>query len=505
VASVTHGEEAPRYRGVGGEPCAPVDGSAESAEGAEGVVEVVIRWGDASVLHVEHVSGSRPFHVGEAPVGGITARDAPVDYLMGREVLGLARMPVVLPADGVPVAVIPPGADGEVAQGNEVRSLEALRSSGALLPCAALPDAWQVPLTPGVMVTVRLGGFTFTTRVVRAGERVARGFRWDRRLAVYLGGSAALFVTLLMMFQAVPPRAGALAIDGLDADNRLVRFAIQPPEARPVPETAPPSAERGSAATGARHVEEEGQMGREGAARASERFAIAGPEDNPDPHMAREAARERAASVGALGVLRTVMGTVDVPTSPFGRDTALGRDAMSALGHLFGPVPGEAGGPGGLGMRGPGRGTRGDAEGTIGLGGFDTIGGKPGFDPGAHGRRLGDRTSAVPKISTGKPEVRGTLGREIIRRVIRRHINEVRFCYEQDLAQRPSLAGRVSVRFIVSPTGAVQAAGVDHSTLGAPRAEACVAQAVRRWTFPAPEDGGLVIVTYPFVFTASGQ
>jgi hypothetical protein len=27
----------------------------------------------------------------------------------------------------------------------------------------------------------------------------------------------------------------------------------------------------------------------------------------------------------------------------------------------------------------------------------------------------------------------------------------------------------------------------------------CIAQAVRRWTFPKPEGGGSVIVTYPFV------
>jgi TonB family protein len=62
----------------------------------------------------------------------------------------------------------------------------------------------------------------------------------------------------------------------------------------------------------------------------------------------------------------------------------------------------------------------------------------------------------------------------------------------------------VAVRFIVSPTGAVQSAGVHESSLGAPRAEGCIAQAVRRWSFPSPEGGGIVIVTYPFVLTAAG-
>ena len=37
--------------------------------------------------------------------------------------------------------------------------------------------------------------------------------------------------------------------------------------------------------------------------------------------------------------------------------------------------------------------------------------------------------------------VRGSLDREIIRRTIRRHINEVRFCYEQELAAHRDLGG----------------------------------------------------------------
>ena len=74
------------------------------------------------------------------------------------------------------------------------------------------------------------------------------------------------------------------------------------------------------------------------------------------------------------------------------------------------------------------------------------------FAGGFHGRG-----SAVPHIRTGEADVRGSLSREVIRRVIRRHINEVRFCYEQELAQRPDLAGRVTVSFIISATGSVPA------------------------------------------------
>jgi TonB family protein len=99
--------------------------------------------------------------------------------------------------------------------------------------------------------------------------------------------------------------------------------------------------------------------------------------------------------------------------------------------------------------------------------------------------------------------VRGSLSREVIRRVIRRHINEVRFCYEQELTARPDLAGRVTVSFIIAATGAVQTASVASSTLSNARVEQCIVTAVRRWTFPAPDGGGIVGVNYPFVLDSS--
>ena len=62
------------------------------------------------------------------------------------------------------------------------------------------------------------------------------------------------------------------------------------------------------------------------------------------------------------------------------------------------------------------------------------------------------------------------------------------------------LAGNVTVKFIISSTGQVQMAAVSHSTAGDPELEQCVSTAVRSMSFPAPEGGGIVIVTYPFEF-----
>jgi hypothetical protein len=99
----------------------------------------------------------------------------------------------------------------------------------------------------------------------------------------------------------------------------------------------------------------------------------------------------------------------------------------------------------------------------------------------------------------GEMSLRGSLSREVVRRVTQRHINEVRFCYEQGLQRSGSLRGRVAIAFVIAPTGAVQSAAVHSTTLGDPTVEQCISQAVRRWTFPAPEGGGIVSINLAFL------
>lgn len=164
-------------------------------------------------------------------------------------------------------------------------------------------------------------------------------------------------------------------------------------------------------------------------------------------------------------------------------DVRVSRQLFAQAGHGFG----------GLGLRGTGRGGGGTGQGTIGLGNLGRIG---------MGTTRGMGTMrTVPRVRPGRAEVRGSLSREIIQRVIRRHRNEVRFCYERELSQNPALQGRTSIRFTISATGSVAAAAATNTTAGLESVAACISQAVRRWTFPAPSGGGIVIVTYPFVLS----
>jgi TonB family protein len=153
-------------------------------------------------------------------------------------------------------------------------------------------------------------------------------------------------------------------------------------------------------------------------------------------------------------------------------------------------------------MRHAGRGGGGSARGTLGVGPVNT--GEAARGAPGHGSMLGtQREGRVPRLRVGPTEVHGSLSKEAIRRVIHRNLAQVRFCYEQALHQRPELAGRVNVRLMVAPTGIVQQATIAETTLASAEVESCIAQAVRRWTFPTPESGGYVTVSYPFLFERS--
>lgn len=93
----------------------------------------------------------------------------------------------------------------------------------------------------------------------------------------------------------------------------------------------------------------------------------------------------------------------------------------------------------------------------------------------------------------------GGLDRNEIAAVINRHLSEVRFCYEQGLQQKPKLAGRLSMNFMIGPNGTVSLAKVMNSSLNHIMVETCIRDRLKTWNFPKPEGGVTVKVSYPFI------
>ncbi len=478
-------------------PLAPRD-----LEGTSEAIEVVIVWGELSVLHVEHLSPPRSFSVGEGPS---------TDFVIGEQTLGSARLPLVLHDAGETSVVIPRGADADIERDGDRISLEALAAEHPLQRVSDPAGARSFPLRHGVSARIRLGDFTFIVRSVAAARRIGAARPadpvWSR--SRWTVASAAFHMALLGLCYFLPPSSSALSMDRLDTESRLVKYAIeaQQPPIEEAPDWIDPGAsDKGG---GERAEGPSGEAGEPNEPKTNKKLGIPG--TSKEVQLSRDDMKELAMRDGIIGILRTASGPIS-PSSPYGREQAIGSDPAAAIGQLLGTDYGTSGGNGGFDMIGTGRGGGGDARASIGLGGaLGTRGRGNGGGDGVgdgYGEGVGGyhaRTARVPRIRIGQPDLHGSLSKETIRRHINRHIAEVRFCYESQLNARPDLQGRVAIKFVISPSGTVMSAGVAQSDVGSDRVEKCIADTVRRIDFPAPEGGGLVIVTYPFLLSQTGD
>lgn len=100
-------------------------------------------------------------------------------------------------------------------------------------------------------------------------------------------------------------------------------------------------------------------------------------------------------------------------------------------------------------------------------------------------------------------EVSGGLDRDIIAEYIKRQIGHILACYERQLSAKKDLGGKVSVKFTIDGKGSVETQNITESTMKDATVEGCILNRVAKWTFPAPNGGTKVIVTYPFLFKST--
>jgi TonB family protein len=271
---------------------------------------------------------------------------------------------------------------------------------------------------------------------------------------------------------------------------RIAKLLIKPPDAQKNPLLQRLEKKKDSGEIAQKHKNEDGQMGKTDAVKRSAHAAPKGDPNNKD--QAR------------LLVQKVFGGTGGGISTIFGHQ-GLGGELKSAMGNMFGAAPGDAQGFGGLGLRGSGSGGGGIGD-TIGIGGIGTKG--RGGGTGGYGSGvgvLGGKKDVDIGITSSDPTVMGSLDKELIRKVIHANRGQIRYCYESQLNRFPKLEGKVSVKFVISASGSVATSQVAGSTAGNAELETCVAGRVKTWMFPKPKGGGVVVVTYPFIFKQSGQ
>jgi hypothetical protein len=137
--------------------------------------------------------------------------------------------------------------------------------------------------------------------------------------------------------------------------------------------------------------------------------------------------------------------------------------------------------------------------GTSGLGGLGTAGSSS--DSSGYGSGGGAFGSGATGADTpGDPIILGALDKATIDAEIKSHLAQIRFCYQRELNKQPGLAGKLTVKFVIAADGTVSSGSTRSTTLNNVTVESCVLAVIRRMEFPPPDGGGIVIVSYPFVF-----
>jgi TonB family protein len=445
------------------------------------VLEVIIRFGEDPLAH-------HTLAPGEALVVGPTAG---CDLIVSGDVV---EAPTEL------VRVDNAGATVTAPMGSTATHVDA---DGRHSSAQGSGNAFHIDGRCGALLD--LGSVSVELRWTIAAEQVGSRRRFDWRAQRGTAFSFGLHLLILVFVLAIPPTGYAITGNNQEINQRFLKILQMPKEQDVIPKwMRKRSGGGGKAAKAARGPS--GKMGDKSAPKRRRRVAVKGnspltqPRGAVDPHTS-----------GVLGLLSSARGQLAAILDP--SKQAIGGDALTALGLLQAPKAGSAWAPGGLGVIGDGRSGGGCLGAHCGLVGTDgklaTIGGGPGYDgpaigPGKGGGP-GNHKPRVPKVWSDDPVCGAggsgcALSKSLIRRYVRKHLNEVRYCYQREIGNNRSMNGRVVVRFLITRNGRVGSAVVKRSTLKNSNVESCLTQAVRRWAFPQPKGAGIVDVSYPFIF-----
>jgi hypothetical protein len=313
-------------------------------------------------------------------------------------------------------------------------------------------------LGPDMVLTFAIGPQLFRCAVVPRTKPLPPSTlqRDDRALLASISTMASLAAMLVLAVQFIQPTVTVSKLLMADLPNRRIILVVPPPAPTPKPKPLGPSGGGGGGGSTGKTVA-----------------------DGP--------------TSGGSG-LPNVLDMLN--------DSPLGGDGLSAeLVALTGQL--RAGTRAGIGLptfgtRGPGWGGGPGAEGLGDGLDFGTPGGPGGGGPDLGGPKGIGTISAQP----GEAITIGSLRSDQIDRVMRRNLSKFRYCYQRQLQRDPSLSGKITVRFTIDKKGQVSRAAIHSSAMNDEAVESCIKKQTFRLTFDEPAGGGIVIVKYPFMFSA---
>jgi hypothetical protein len=340
---------------------------------------------------------------------------------------------------------------------------------------------FEVPLTDDMRLTVDAGGQMFFAHLAAHDPRLVARLTDDVDYPFMGMISFGLFVfaTIGATMYFNPPLPSN---NTNEIDERVVELMLQKPEEekkKDKPEANPDAGE------GAKAKKEEGKVGKKEA-------KLDKAKGNKVEVKQQEIDRQIAENAGVLGAMQD--NALDQVLGASG----LSSDLRGGIGGLIG-AKGSQIGSGGLGARGGGLGGGGTAEGLGGLGTKGMGSGASGYGKG--GGNFGAKGEGGIGTVGGDPIIVGALDRSLIDEVIKRHMNQIRYCYQRELTKNPSLGGKIVIKFVIAKDGTVSSASKKTTTMNNAAVEQCIVGRFMTFQFPEPRGGGIVIVSYPFIFS----
>jgi hypothetical protein len=467
------------------------DFSAEVDRGYGKVLQVLGLYG-TSVISYGHIHETEP---GEFTIGFGVNADCVINpnSISAPEPFPLAEVT----ESGAMLVHIPDNVNGEVMLDGKIFDLDGLRSAGRMTR-GRVPNSSTLALPLRARCRLTIGDFNFLIAAIpHPGypTPLALADRVDPPLVASIGAVALFMVLVFALISLIPQSPESLDLDRLEALNRFIEITLEAEEKIEEKKNGEDGAKKAA--------NDEGQMGKKESLETNKKYQVKGI-DTGDPEVI--AARKQAIAQSTVEEIFSAMdsGLLD------GNQSAVALGALEGFsGNQTGEMAGNAFGVGGLGGVGTGMGGGGDGVGSFGLGGLSTVGGGGG---GRGGRGYGSGAANVGKKRVRKPRIiplaakvdGGNLPKEVIKRVIMSRAGAYQNCYERQLQVKRDLNGKIEMLIKISGKGKVILSKVANSTMNNPRVENCIRSNIQKLRFPAPKNGKMVIVRYPFRFKSGG-
>jgi hypothetical protein len=466
----------------------PAERSSEDLAGATDLgVELRVLWGETLLDAATFVRPKQPVLVGDGDRCSLRVEGLP-----------LGEFPMLRFEDGDYKFAFASGMTGVVEERGARTPFGELVKSRKAATDEKVKGAYWIPVPRAGAVRAEVGSRLSIEARPKRPEKVKPAPFWDKINYQLLNLFLVLFFIqcgFIVAANNFPYDTDVLADDLFKNPSRMAKFIIKPPEPQPkqLAKGAAGEVKDDPGEMAEKHKGDEGKMGKKDAPRTNGRSA---------PKAIDPNAKDLVKNTGLLGALGRGGGGL---STVFGTG-GLGGDLKGAVGNMFGPAVGDSQGLGGLGIRGSGSGGGGSGE-TIGIGAVGTKGrggGLGSYGTGVGG--LGKKGERDVRIATGTAQVMGSIDRELVRKVIQDHAAQIRYCYEQQLAINPRLAGKVSIKWIIQGDGSATSPQVvgDGTTLEDGKVHECMMSRITSWQFPKPKGGGIAVITYPWILRSSG-